>query len=135
VPPVLACAADVAMTLRGQPAAYWGGGFGVTDEFNPAARLLLQFHPAAFVAAAVVSSLILVALAVVLSRTLAVALTFLVTFAHAVAAAAWLVRGGFTPAGVAGAVVMLLVTERLVDCSWRGDARDAGRAQSDRATG
>ncbi len=58
VPPVLACVADVVMTLRGQTAAYWTKGFRNAGEFNPAARALLDIHPAAFIAAAGVSCLI-----------------------------------------------------------------------------
>lgn len=106
------------MTLRGQPAAYWAGGFRVTDEFNPAARVLLQLHPLAFVAAALVSALLIVLLTLSLSRALAVPLAFVVTFGHAFAAAAWMVHGGVTLAGALGALMTLLVAERLV--AWSG---------------
>ena len=42
-------AGDIAMTLFGQPAAYWSGEPEAINEANPVAHLILSVHPAAFV--------------------------------------------------------------------------------------
>ena len=54
--PAIACAADVTLTLLGQPAAYWSGDWTGVQEFNPAARILLLAHPMLFVAAALATT-------------------------------------------------------------------------------
>ncbi len=111
VPPTAACWADVAMTLAGQNGRYWAGDYARVREFNPAARLLLQFHPLLFVAAAAGSSLLIAVLVLKWRGRLAVPLAFAVTFCHAVAAAAWLLR--FGAAGLVAAGVVLFAAERL----------------------
>ena len=111
IPPTLACGCDVLMTLLGQGGSYWAGDYASVDEFNPLARLLLQQHPAAFLAAAVLSSVLVSTVLLRLPGPLAVVACFLVTFGHTVAAASWLARFGL--AGVAGAVLLLLAAERV----------------------
>lgn len=105
--PLVACAGDVAFTLLGQPPAYWAGDRSAVLEFNPAARWLLLLHPAAFVAAAVVSSAIVAMVVLRASAGLACGVSLLVTIGHSIAVAAWLARMG--PAGWAAAVGLLLV--------------------------
>jgi hypothetical protein len=111
--PALACGADVAMTLLGQPAAYWAGDRSRATDFNPVARALLELHPLAFPVAALVG-LILLSIVLVTwpNRRLAYVLAFAVTFAQAVAAAGWLVRYGLLGCIVAAA--LLLIVERLL---------------------
>jgi hypothetical protein len=117
VPPVAACFADVAATLVGQSRGYWSGDRATVTEFNPLARVLLQFHPVAFVVAAFASSALVATAIFVVNRRLAVAIAFVVTFCHAAAAAAWAARGAFF--GVSAAVALLVGAERLVALSWR----------------
>ena len=111
IPPTAACWADVAMTLAGQQGRYWNGDYTVVREFNPLARALLQYHPLTFVAAAVVSSLVVAVVVLKWRSRLAIPLAFAVTFCHAVAAAAWLLEYG--AAGLLGAGVVLFAAERL----------------------
>jgi hypothetical protein len=99
------------MTLLGQRAHYWAGDYSSVIEFNPLARLLLQQHPAAFVAAAAASTLLVIAVVLRLPASLALVVSFVVTFGHVVAAASWCARLG--AAGVVGVVVMLVAAERL----------------------
>lgn len=110
--PLAACAADVAFTLLGQPPAYWARDRSAVLEFNPAARWLLLLHPAAFVAAAVVSSAIVAGLVLRASAGLAWGVSLLVTIGHSVAVAAWLARMG--PAGWAAAVGLLLAVRAVL---------------------
>ena len=106
------------MTLFGQPAAYWSRTRSVAEDFNPVARLLLEFHPAAFPAVAVLG---LVLLSIVLltwrNHRLAYMLAFCVTFAQGVAAAGWMIR--FGPAGWIGGAMLLVVLERLLALATR----------------
>ena len=99
------------MTLAGQSARYWSGGFAEVREFNPVARALLQSHPLTFVGAAAMSSLLVAAVLLKWRSRLSVPLAFAVTFCHAVAAAAWMLR--FGAVGLIAAGVVLLATERL----------------------
>ena len=93
--------------------------WAAAEDFNPVARALLELHPAAFPLAGAAGLAVLAAvLQYVPRRGLAVALAFGVTFAQAVAAAGWIVRVG--PAGWAGAVVVLVMAERL----WAWAARE-----------
>ena len=111
VPPTAACWADVGMTLAGQGTQYWAGGYAHVREFNPVARALLQSHPLTFVAAAAASSVLVAALLLKWRSRLAMPLSFAVTFCHAVAAAAWLLR--FGAFGLVAAGVVLFMAERL----------------------
>lgn len=123
LPCAFACGADVAMTLVGQPAAYWAGNRAAAQDFNPLARGLLEVHPAAFPLAAAVG---LVVLAVVFhirpGARFAIVIAFVVTFAQSVAAAGWLIRYG--PLGWVGALLVLLIAERL----WTLATRPAAKA-------
>ena len=112
-PPLVACATDVAMTMFGQPAAYWSGHRGFAEDFNPVARILLELHPAAFpLAAAMGFALLTAVLLTWRNHRLAYVLAFCVTFAQGVAAAGWMIR--FGPAGWLGAAMLLVVLERLL---------------------
>jgi hypothetical protein len=117
LPPLLLSVCDATLTLACQDAAYWRGDASAVREWNPVGRLLLTRHPLAFAAAAAAWSLAVGALILWWRSSLAVVLAFVVTFAHAVAAAAWLARGGLV--GVAAAVVLLVLAEGLLSFSWR----------------
>jgi hypothetical protein len=116
LPPTAACWADVTATLLGQGSGYWNCSFARVTEFNPLARILLALHPAAFVAAACVSTALVAAFIRYANRPLAQAASFVVTFCHAVAAACWLVRA--SPAGAVAALLLLIAFERLLTWSW-----------------
>jgi hypothetical protein len=116
LPPAAACCADVTATLLGQGSGYWHCGFARVTEFNPLARALLALHPAAFVAAACVSTALVAASIRYANRPLALSASFVVTFCHAVAATCWLVRA--SPAGAVAGLLLLIAFERLLTWSW-----------------
>ena len=108
--PLTVYAADILLTLAGQPAEYWAGDHSTVREANPLAAGLLVIHPAAFVAAAVVWATVFLLL-IRTGRPWAVVVAFVLTVGHAVGAASWLMR--FGPAGWVGGISVLVVAERL----------------------
>ena len=90
---------DVALTLSGQPAAYWAGDYAVAIESNPVVRPLLAHAPDAFLAATMIW---LIALSAIIlcwpSRAwgwrVAAGTAGIGALVHAVASASWLVRSG-----------------------------------------
>src|SRR5689334_14849913 len=89
IPVAALCAADVGLTLAGQPAGYWSGMYALADEANWFALPSLTSGPEAFVAFAV-CCLAVVAGVVLRSRhSIAVSLAAVVATAHAVGGAGW----------------------------------------------
>jgi hypothetical protein len=126
VPAVVLCAADGFLTLWGQPAAYWSGGFAAVNEGNPLAAWLLTVHPLAFAASAVPYLLVVVGIVMVLPRRWAAAVAVGVASAHALAVVVWclvLFRQPLFPLAAGG---LVLVTLGLL--VWRrGRAPGAGQ--------
>jgi hypothetical protein len=89
LPPALLCSADGLITLWGQPAAYWSGGFRVVCEGNPLAAWLLTVHPLAFAAAGVPYLLVVAGTIMVLPRRWAAAVAIGIASTHAFAVAVW----------------------------------------------
>jgi hypothetical protein len=83
------CAADGLVTLWGQPAAYWSGGFAEVREGNPLAAWLLTVHPLAFAAAAVPYLLMVIGMVLVLPSRWAAAVAGGIAAAHAFAVGVW----------------------------------------------
>ncbi len=123
LPPLLLCALDGALTLAGQPAAYWQGDRAAARELNPLFDLLLRYDPGVAVAGLVVW-LVMIALAVLLlpGRSAFLA-AFACAFGHACGAASWMVTLGVP--GWVLAVLLLIAAERLVALSWRAARRQA----------
>ena len=90
LPPLLICALDCGLTLRGQSAAYWEGRYEVVDEASPTFHNLLQVHPAAFVAGMAVWAAIFVAIILLLPDALALIASIAVTIGHMAGATSWL---------------------------------------------
>ncbi len=89
LPAIVLCAADGFLTLAGQPAEYWSGGFATVREGHPVAAWFLTMHPLAF-AAAGVPYLLLVASAVMwLPRRYAAVVAVVVASGHAFAVTTW----------------------------------------------
>jgi hypothetical protein len=91
LPALVLCVADGLLTLWGQPAAYWSGGFAAVREGNPLAAWLLGVHPLAFAAAGVPYLLVVLGAVMVLPRRWAAAVTVGVAAAHALAVGVWCV--------------------------------------------
>lgn len=123
VPPAVMYLLDMALTLWGQPAAYWAGG--EPREANPAAWWLLRAGPLAFVAVALAWLAAFCAVLCLWRHPWARVAAFLLTVAHALGAASWLWRLGW--GGMASAVALLVCAERLLSWSWSGPAWTKGQ--------
>ncbi|HEV3258614.1 MAG TPA: hypothetical protein VG013_17190 [Gemmataceae bacterium] len=115
--PATVCLADVALTLHGQPAAYWQGDYHSALEGNPLPRVFLEAHPLAFVClvAGWVASVGLVALAA--APRWAAAGCLAVAAGHTVGAVSWLLRG--RPDRLGLAVGLLFAVVALALPTWR----------------
>jgi len=89
LPPVFLCGLDGGMTLWGQPTEYWAGGYSTIREANPLAAWLLTVHPMAFTAAGLVYCLAVCVAVLWLPLRYALALSILVSLAHAVGVVTW----------------------------------------------
>jgi hypothetical protein len=117
LPPLALLSADVALTLQGQPAAYWAGEPACAREGNPLARWFLLHGPAAFVAAAVCWGAAISAALLAWRHPLAPFLALAVTVGHAAGAASWLPRFGWP--GLLGVAAVVLAADRLWGLAWR----------------
>ena len=94
LPALVACAADVALTLTGQPDGYWRGDYGLAVEGNPLAHPLLVRSPWVFVALAVGWCIAFSAIVLMWAHRAGEWVAVLVTIGHAVGGASWLARLG-----------------------------------------
>jgi hypothetical protein len=76
LPVILTCLMDVAITLSGQPAAYWISSYRVVNEANPLSYWFLTMHPLAFVLYSIyvllIVSLLIIALPEIASKSISV---------------------------------------------------------------
>jgi hypothetical protein len=117
LPPLLLLALDAGLTLAGQPAHYWDGAYGECKELNPAAALVLGWHPALFLIAI---GMIGVGLALgiqLLPLPLAKVFSLVAAFFSAVGASSWLVELGLV--GWILTIVLLWSSERFVTFAWK----------------
>jgi hypothetical protein len=91
--PAAVCLLDVALTLHGQPAAYWQGDYSQANEGNPLPRLFLEAHPLAFVAGVVGWVVFCVTFLLVAPRRLAILAWQALLLGHTVGASSWLLLG------------------------------------------
>ena len=113
VPAAGLLAADVTLTLAGQPPEYWGGDRSAVNEANPVARPLLAVGPEVFLVAAAVW-LVAVSVVVLLWRHRAAEWTAVaLAVGHAVAGACWVGRqGGWWLLAAGGYVVVASLLSR-----------------------
>lgn len=116
VPAVLMYISDVTTTLLSQRPAFWSGAFHMVEEGNPVARLILLQGPLAFVAATCLWAVGFCTLICFGNRSWALVLSFALTVSHALGTAHWLPRHGWL--GIVGAVLVLIVAERVLTRSW-----------------
>jgi hypothetical protein len=90
--PAAACLLDYALTLHGQPAAYWRGDTTAVNELSPDVRRLLEIGLAASVAGFVIWVGAIAGLLVLLPRPVALFLALVVTIGHVVGGTTWLWR-------------------------------------------
>jgi hypothetical protein len=115
--PAAVCLADVALTLCGQPEAYWQGDFGTANEGNPLPRLFLELHPLAFAAGVLAYLACLTAFLLLAPRRWAVIVGLAIISGHTVGAASWLLR--IEPSGPWLAGAFLAVVVPLAVPTWR----------------
>ncbi len=91
IAPLLFCLLDVTLTLVGQTAEYWRGGYHAhVIEGSPTPHFLLSIHPLAFVAGMLVWIMSFLGLLLLLPETLALILSIAIVMGHAVGAATWI---------------------------------------------
>ena len=123
---IVVYAADVALTLAGQPAAYWRGDYGLAVEANPLAYPLLVRSPWAFVVATLVWGVCLAGVVWRWRHRAGEWLALLLTIGHAVGGASWLARLGAV--GWAFALAHLVaVTLGIRWCRHHAEPADARR--------
>jgi hypothetical protein len=131
--PAALIVADVCLTLRGQPAAYWAGHYERAVELNPPACWALRQHPLLFAAGGLLWLVATSALVLFLPRRLARGTALALVLGHTAGAASWLARDG--GAGWGLAVLLFALAYLLLDWSWRQEAAALARGRSVNVTG
>jgi hypothetical protein len=85
-------ALDILFTLIGQPSNYWSGQRHECIEQNPIGAWLLQIHPAAFIASAIVYAALFTAAILLLPRRIAWWISVGLLLAHSHGVRTWLWR-------------------------------------------
>jgi hypothetical protein len=119
--PAAFCLLDAAVTLAGQPAAYWQGDFAAAVEFNPAGLWLLRWHPAVFGAALLAWLVLFAGLILWLPGGWARGLSLAVLFGHTLGLASWAV--GRAPYGWLVCVGLFLLAAEVMAWTWKRAAR------------
>jgi hypothetical protein len=116
VPCVLPWALDVALTLHGQPAAYWAGDYARTTEGGAFYRRLYALHPAAGVGGHALVLGLVGGLLVALPERAAVVLALVAAFGSTWGASTWVERELVTRAawGAPGPVTSYQATHALL---------------------
>jgi hypothetical protein len=114
VPALGMFAADVILTLTGQPASYWDGDYSTALEANPFAYPLLTRSPWLFAALAVVWMAILSCVILLWCHPVSGWLAIGLTVAHAIGGSSWLVQLGWWGIIAAGAYLVLAAQA----CGW-----------------
>jgi hypothetical protein len=117
MPAWLWLAADVALTLAGQPNDYWKGDYTNAVEANPLAYPILARGPWPFLLLAAVWAMLIGVAVACLSHQLAGWFVFLAAVVHAVGGGTWLARLGSW--GWALTLLYLLAASEVSWWCWR----------------
>lgn len=117
LPTVCLYAGDLALTLAGQPEAYWVGDYSTAEEYNPVAYPLLVRHPALFLAGAIVWLAVFATVVLCWHHPLAAWLAIGVALGSALGGSTWFARHGTM--GWLLAVVYLSAAAFLSRACWR----------------
>jgi hypothetical protein len=117
LPALCLYSADVALTVIGQPAAYWGGDYSQAVEHNPLAHPLLSWHPALFVGVALGWAVAFGTVVMLWRNRLSDWFAILLALGHAVGGSSWLARQGVV--GWVLAVAYLVVAAGVSGVCWR----------------
>lgn len=110
-------AADIGLTLTGQPAAYWGGDYSQALEHNPLAYPILAWHPVWFVGAGLAWAVVFSTIIVLWRNSVSDWFAVLLAFGHALGGCTWLARHG--TGGLLLAIVYLTVTSKISGACWQ----------------
>lgn len=117
-PSVVLWAADIALTLAGQSAAYWAGDYGQARESNPLAYPLLAASPWVFVGATALWGAAVSGVVLFWRHWATPWIGVLSALGHAIGGSSWLVRLG-AGAGWGLAVAYLLLASQASRWCWR----------------
>ncbi len=113
-------AADIALTLAGQPAEYWAGEYASADEANPVAHVLMAHSPWLFLGLATCWLTIFSAAVLLWRHHAAGWLAVGLTFAHAVGGGSWLTR--IESFGMIAAAAYIAAAAQAASWCWRRSA-------------
>jgi hypothetical protein len=108
---------DYGLTLYAQPTAYWQGNYHMAREGSTVLLWCLRWHPLAFVAAAVVVSLVFSLLILCWPTRLARFLAAVLTFGHIYGIATWILASGAL--GWTACVAMLYYSWAMMNTTWQ----------------
>ena len=117
LPAVIVYAVDVALTLLGQPDAFWQGDYGLAVEGNPLAYPLLAYSPWLFAGAALVWGVLFSAVVLLWHHRAAEWLAVLNTVGHTFGGACWLAWPGAV--GWVFAALYLVAVSLGIRWCWR----------------
>ncbi len=131
LPALLFCAVDAALTLAGQDAEYWAGGWTPVNEANPVGKVLLSLHVLAFLAGIACWCGVFCLLILRLPEPLAVVTGLGVAVSHAVGAATWLLIWNVPwPWGLVASILLLVGADAVIWQCWKR-FRGPGRETAD----
>jgi hypothetical protein len=90
LPPAVFALIDYAVTMRGQPEAYWSGNYDAVNEGNPVVRWCMTAHPALFHGLTFVWIAAFSAFIVKTPRPLARFASLAIAFSHAFCIGTWM---------------------------------------------
>lgn len=125
VPPLAVYAADIALTLQGQPPGVWRGDPAAVVEANPLGHWLLVQSPWVFLGVAVAWGAAFAAVIGCWRHRAADALALGLTVGHAFGAASWMIRFGVV--GLMAAAGTFYAADRLwAACRTRAGCGEGG---------
>jgi hypothetical protein len=130
--PLAICCLDYALTLLGQPGAYWQGDPSAVNEASPEVHRLLTIGVFASALGVVLWTVVVAGLLALLPRPAALFLTLAVTIGHTVCATTWI---WLWPSGSYHASLWLSLMAAfglVVTIVWEETARPAPVASGDR---
>jgi hypothetical protein len=115
--PAAVCLTDLAVTLQGQPDAYWWGDYSVVIEENLLAWAILQIHPGVFAVGGLLWILCFAVFIRFAPRRSSLLACLALIVGHTIGTCSWLPR--IFHFGILIAIVFCMVTAYLALPTWR----------------
>jgi hypothetical protein len=116
IPPTVLCLLDQGLTLWYQPAEYWAGDYSIANEASPPMRWLLQQHPLAFEAGALVWNVLFCGVLCLLPQRAAMTVCIALVLGHTWGASTWIAN--FVPFGYWVTIGLFLASAILIVATW-----------------